>query len=77
MTQRRARVLRAPMTRPGKNPATKERPSKEDLVSTGTDFGQSEVCDAEVGVVGVVGEGVVEGLDGDGVGEVSLAHMLP
>ena len=75
MIQRRAKVLRAPITRPGMKPAAKDLPSKEEPVSRGLPAGQSEVWDADAGAVD---EGVaLEGLEGVGVGDVSLAHMLP
>lgn len=65
------------MTMPGKKPAAKDRPSKLCFVWMGAPAGQLEVWDAEAGLVE---EGVafaVDVGDGEGDGEVSLAHMLP
>jgi hypothetical protein len=72
MSQRRPRVIRAPVTRPGKRPAAKERPSKLDCGATGA-AGHEEVCEADAGFVadGVGSEDVGEE-DGE---DVSLKHM--
>lgn len=77
MIQIRARVLRAPMTMPGKKPAAKDRPSKPCFVWSGAVAEQSEVWEADAGLVE---EGVgfaVDVGDGDDDGEVSLAHIVP
>ena len=62
---------------PGKKPVAKERPSKFEPVDTGAAPEQSEVCDADAGLVEDGVEFAVEVGEGDGVVVVSLAHMLP
>jgi hypothetical protein len=79
MIQIRARVLRAPITMPGKKPAANDLPSKPCFVWRGAIAEQSEVWDAEAGLVeeGVAFAVDVADGDGDGDGEVSLAHIVP